>query len=225
MTGMSGHDYWDRTKFVGDALTVNRDGISYKIHDPGGNGRIAKTLRKGNPVEPAVLDDMRALGLTGRAIDAGGGVGNHALWLAIACGLTVETFEPRLRAKVAANIRLNNLEERMTLHPVALGEAHGYAKWSNKQKGHLDVDTDGAVEVRTLDSYQFEDVALVKIDVEGMEQAVIRGGMETIAHNRPVIYAEAWNDEYREATAELLSPLGYRQGTKFKWHQQRWDPS
>ncbi|HEV2927277.1 MAG TPA: FkbM family methyltransferase, partial [Propionibacteriaceae bacterium] len=78
--------------------------------------------------------------------------------------------------------------------------------------------------VRTLDSFDFRDVALLKIDVEGMEQAVIRGGLDTIARSRPVIYAEAWDDSYRDATGALLEPLGYRLGPKLKWHQQRWDP-
>lgn len=205
-------------------LDIECDGVTYQINDPGDGGRIAKTLRDGNPVEPAVLDDMRSLGLSGRAVDVGGGVGNHTLWLAIACGFTVETFEPRLSGMVAANIALNGLDDRVTLHPVALGDEAGAGHWSNKQRGVLDPGT-GDVEIRTLDSYGFEDVALVKIDVEGMEAAVLRGAVETLERCRPVVYSEAWEGDYLDHQRAILEPLGYTYGRRFNWHQHRWNPS
>jgi Methyltransferase FkbM domain len=80
------------------------------------------------------------------------------------------------------------------------------------------------VPVHTLDSYQLDDVALLKIDVEGMEADVIRGGLDTIRRNRPVIFAEAWDAGYEQATAELLEPLGYRMVRRYRWNQRRWDP-
>ena len=45
-------------------------------------------------------------------------------------------------------------------------------------------------EVRTLDSFQFENVDFLKIDVEGAELDVLRGGMNTIETNRPIITTE-----------------------------------
>ena len=45
-------------------------------------------------------------------------------------------------------------------------------------------------EVRTLDSFQFENVDFLKIDVEGAELDVIRGGMNTIETHRPIITTE-----------------------------------
>lgn len=219
---MTGHDYWDEPR-IGRVLTVSRGGHRWKMHDSGRNGRIMKTIRGGNPVEPAVLDDMKALGLTGRAIDVGGGVGNHALWLAIACGLQVETFEPRLYEVIDANVATNHLEDRVTVHPVALGDAEGLGQWSDKQRGHLEVGP-GEVPIRTLDWFGFDDVALIKIDVEGMELAVLRGGLQTINRWRPVIYAEANTDEHLEVIRGFLEPLGYTYGRKFHWHQHRWMP-
>jgi FkbM family methyltransferase len=199
-------------------------GARYRIHDPGGGGRIAKMIRGGQPYEVDVLADMAALDLAGTAVDVGANIGNHTLWLAAVCGLRVEAFEPREEqlAKMRANVALNGFGGRVRVHPVALGAAAGTAK--QLSKGRLNPAAAGAVEVRTLDSYQLTDVTLVKIDVEGMEPAVIRGGLATIERCRPTIYAEAWDDTYSDATGKLLEPLGYRRVRRFRWHQQRWDP-
>ena len=47
------------------------------------------------------------------------------------------------------------------------------------------------VETRTLDSYNIIDVAMIKIDVEGHEEAVVEGAFATIQRNRPVLLIES----------------------------------
>ena len=46
------------------------------------------------------------------------------------------------------------------------------------------------VRVNTLDSYNFDDVDLIKIDVEGHEHQVIEGGIKTIKKNMPIMIIE-----------------------------------
>lgn len=46
------------------------------------------------------------------------------------------------------------------------------------------------VRVNTLDSYNFDDVDLIKIDVEGHEQEVIEGSIKTIKKNMPIMIIE-----------------------------------
>ena len=47
------------------------------------------------------------------------------------------------------------------------------------------------VEVRTLDSFEFSDVSMIKIDVEGHEEAVVAGAAETIRRCRPSLLIES----------------------------------
>jgi FkbM family methyltransferase len=67
----------------------------------------------------------------------------------------------------------------------------------------------------TLDSIGFENVQLIKIDVEGHELEVLQGGIETIkANNYPPIIFEAWTwkpwyQEKRTALFEYLKGHGY----------------
>jgi FkbM family methyltransferase len=67
----------------------------------------------------------------------------------------------------------------------------------------------------TLDSIGFENVRLIKIDVEGHELEVIKGGIETIkANNYPPIIFEAWTwkpwyQEKRKALFNYLEGHGY----------------
>jgi len=72
------------------------------------------------------------------------------------------------------------------------------------------------VDLRTLDSFDFREVRLLKIDVEGLELAVLRGGQQTLVQNGfpPILFeAWAWKPWYAERRRELLAwveALGYR---------------
>jgi len=71
------------------------------------------------------------------------------------------------------------------------------------------------IQIDRLDDYGFTDVRLIKIDVEGLEMSVIKGGLETIkANDYPPIIFETWSimDWYQERRKELLAyveSLGY----------------
>lgn len=71
------------------------------------------------------------------------------------------------------------------------------------------------IEIRKLDNFQIGNVRLIKIDVEGMELNVLRGGIETLKYNKyPPILFEAWQHKewFLPRRAELykfLEDLGY----------------
>ena len=70
--------------------------------------------------------------------------------------------------------------------------------------------------VRTLDSFNFKGVDLIKMDVEDSEYEVFKGAVATITNNRPVLLFE-WNcsrdlvnENKRQWVFDLLHSLNYR---------------
>jgi hypothetical protein len=69
-----------------------------------------------------------------------------------------------------------------------------------------------AVQTRTLDSYNLNNVGLIKIDVEGHELAVLSGATETILKSRPYVIVEAEERHRPNAVATVrafFSSRGY----------------
>lgn len=46
------------------------------------------------------------------------------------------------------------------------------------------------VQVKTLDSFNFKNIGLIKIDVEGNELHTLQGSLNTIKENKPIVYFE-----------------------------------
>jgi len=84
--------------------------------------------------------------------------------------------------------------------------------------------------VRTLDSYQFRDVGLIKIDTEGYEGQVIKGAECTIDESRPVIVFEDNGLGPKTYGADWVEPKplllrhGYRQAFRVR-KDEVWVPS
>lgn len=191
-----------------DSLTIEAYGFSYRINDPG--GIIGKCLQDGHPYEAKVLHRIYREGLSGLCVDVGASVGNHSLWFAAVCGLRVVAVEPLDFLRLEENVALNpDLE--IEVWPYALGD-RCYTGEVTGAPAHVIGESfpEDGVRIRRLDDAGLEDVVLLKIDVEGMEAAVLRGGIETIRRDRPLIFAEAIDQSARKQLAAVLEPLGYR---------------
>jgi FkbM family methyltransferase len=156
-----------------------------------------------------------------RAIDVGANFGDYTYALARIVR-NVEAFEPL--GGCAAVIEAARLP-CVRVHRVALSDGAGERTLHLPlQGGRPDtgsasfLDPGGTrdrikVPVRTLDSYGFRDVGLIKIDVEGHESAVLAGAGETIRACRPVLIVEIEQRHRSDCTidavfAEFLA-LGY----------------
>jgi len=53
-------------------------------------------------------------------------------------------------------------------------------------------------------------VAVIKLDVEGMEAAALRGAKRILSKWRPVVYAEAHSPDAVAEIQQALAPYGYR---------------
>lgn len=138
---------------------------------------------------------MPEIKLFRHAIDIGANLG---VWTRVmaACFDKVTCFEPNPECFEA--FELNNQESieagRTVLVPVALGAEKRTVTLNTELRstGFTRVDEGGNfdVEQTTLDSFGFENVDFIKIDVEGWEHNVIKGGIETIRKWKPTIILE-----------------------------------
>jgi FkbM family methyltransferase len=162
-------------------------------------------------------------------VDVGANIGNHSLFFATHLNYKhIHAFEPFPKNIELATQNLSAHREFVTLHPYALSNNTGNVRLYNSEEnnhGGYSVEQlrDGrsfpvldAIPTRTLDSYNFENVTLIKIDVEGHECAVLEGAMDTLRRCKPIVILE--NNHYYhphvhpdpKPHAHLLEPLGYQ---------------
>ncbi|UWZ85560.1 FkbM family methyltransferase [Occallatibacter riparius] len=68
------------------------------------------------------------------------------------------------------------------------------------------------IQKRTLDSYDLNNISFIKIDVEGHEESVVAGGLQTLRRNMPVLLIESEDRHNQGAPARLakvLAEFGY----------------
>lgn len=157
-------------------------------------------------------------------LDVGANIGAHTIPLAHQVGPTgkVYAFEPQRMSYycLCANVIRNGLAQ-VYCHHAALGETSGtiavpeldYAQRHNFGGVSLDdVSANGptsTVPLMTLDSLGLTACRLIKIDVEGMEQRVLAGAVETIRRCRPFLYVEDDRRDKSHALHEFVRSLGY----------------
>ncbi len=140
----------------------------------------------------------------GRAVDAGANLGTYTY--AFACGFdAVEAFEPQPQCAAAIEAfagaqpkvhvhRLGLSDRRATvaLHiPIVHGRFRAHRATGLASIGELTGEvTELKIDVVPLDDFAFEDVAMIKIDVEGHERQVLAGAEKTIARWRPTLIVE-----------------------------------
>jgi FkbM family methyltransferase len=62
---------------------------------------------------------------------------------------------------------------------------------------------------RTIDSFEFDNVGLIKIDVEGMELKVLKGAVKTLQKCKSVVLFENHKTDYNEVVT-LLNHINYQ---------------
>src|SRR5256714_12220403 len=117
--------------------------------------------------------------------------------------------------------------DRIHLYPVALSDRDGQAdlRLPRGLSSCATIDTHNpldvadhrpietiAVPTRRLDSYGFSNVGFIKIDVEGHEEHVLRGALDTLRASRPPLLIESeerHNPGALQRVTALLAGLGY----------------
>lgn len=172
-------------------------------------------IEKINANEEGFFDFSKAL------LDIGCEIGEYSHWTNFAYyymfdgnrdKMTVANFNMLIRGKA----------EITETHVALLSDRNGYTTYDGFMGDELagTVTNPGevkTVETVTLDSFNIENLGLIKIDVEGMEEKVLRGGVGTIIRNDyPPILFELWDAGTKNMPAEkhqrlvkFLQGLGY----------------
>lgn len=184
--------------------------------------KSAKKQGNGNIEDYQHLELVTAMSYCAKlrvAVDVGAHVGLTAYQMAKSFE-NVHAFEinPEIFECMVYNLssRTNNVK----VYSVGLGDREELVniKTTNKSFGtHVDPNSRGLgnVPVKPLDYYKLDNVDFIKIDAEGYEPFVARGGLKTINKSKPVILYERKDHPQRygyqrDSIREILMPHGYR---------------
>lgn len=138
----------------------------------------------------------------GVVLDIGANIGNHSIYFAKECyAKKVISFEPVLETFniLKKNIEINGLDDVIYPYNWGIGEKKSRAvvneyNLTNIGATRLTEKSEGDIEIFSIDDIDFQDnIVLIKIDVEGDEEKVIKGALKTIKRNSPMIMLEAWD--------------------------------
>lgn len=182
-------------------------GRFYVDHNP---AQVKKKLLSGKPWEPYVIKELeKRLAPGDTVLDIGAHIGSLTVPMARLIGPegTVYAFEPqrKIYRELVHNLKLNKLTNAVPLR-FALSSKTGIIEME-PASAHVGKGGD-EVEARTIDSFGFSDVSLMKIDVEGHEAKVLAGAEKTIRALHPMIIIEIWAQN-RQVVGRILEGYGY----------------
>ena len=143
----------------------------------------------------------------GTCLDIGSNVGMWTRELANRFE-NVYCFEPN--PSFIECFRKNIHEHNVTLFEVGLSDREHTA--SQDATSTILSNTAGDIQCRTLDSYKFDNIDFIKIDVDGFELQLLNGAIDTLTRNTPVINIEMKNKKRPgivSKCAEIMTVLGY----------------
>ena len=164
-------------------------------------------------------------------IEVGANIGAHTQFFANSVGKSgkVLAFEPQriVFQTLCANMAINSITNVYT-YQMALSNEEGevlippidYSKLGNFGGISLENAKKGEKVIqKKLDSFieDIDNLKLIKIDVEGMEEKVLRGAKEIIEKFKPFLYVENDRQEKSQALIEYIQSLDY----ELYWHLPR----
>ena len=172
----------------------------------------------------AICDNLKSDSMF---IDVGANIGLISLFvneLAQVDNLEIVCFEP---CDENYNCLIKNRTMNMKCFPTGLSDSEGLLSMVKNRynMGTCRVYDDtietideifedaGEFYFETLDTYEFYNVSVIKIDVEGHELEVLKGAKSTIEKNRPVIVIEIFDEKF-DLVNEYMESIYYYKSEK-----------
>lgn len=213
-----------------EKININYNNKNLILHVHSGGEVISDVIRKNKTFyEVEFLDYIRNnFPKQKNIIDIGSNIGNHALFFAEFIEYDkIYCFEPQIDN---VNILRENMKDKQTeIYDIALSDVIGEKTLYNSQQGNsggfslecYDHPTSksykvlDSINVRTLDSYNFENISMIKIDVESHELPVLNGAKDTIIRNKPIIFLEDLSYDFpkmfeKNRFNQFFNDIGYK---------------
>lgn len=172
---------------------------------------IAKRVRKGGP--PQYQDDTRAEAYKyvkdfDLAIDVGANVGLWSKHLVERFDRVI-AFEPLEQVYSCLELNCANLPVELYKHALGSTNDKVIMTYDSENTGGSFVSEvgQGTIDIKTLDSLDLPKFGMLKIDCEGHELEVVKGGKETILKYKPIVIVEQ-HPESKYQAADYLRELG-----------------
>jgi len=172
---------------------------------------IAKRIKKGGP--PQYQDDTRAEAYKyvkdfDIAVDVGANVGLWSKHLVEKFNRVI-AFEPL--EQVYSCLEMNCKDLPVEINKFALGSTNSKVTmtYDSENTGGSFVSKvgQGTIDIKTLDSLDLPKFGMLKIDCEGHELEVVKGGKDTILKYKPIVIVEQ-HPESKYQAADYLRELG-----------------
>lgn len=204
--------------------------MNYNLHLHPSPDHISDTIRSGRFYEQHVLEEFQEyIPNEGTFLDIGANIGNHSL-------MFQQIFHERKIVCFEASpmnfvLLQHNLSPFENITPICcgLGEKFEVVKFVHFPQNyggsgvvsnyptHIDgmpIESYPKISVITnrLDEFGLTDISFIKMDIEGHEMFAIKGGIETIKRDKPLIWLEDFHYDHnidKSPTQYLIDNLEY----------------
>jgi len=196
-------------------LLASRSNFFWGTYEPEQTQAFQKTIRSGDVV-----------------FDVGAHYGYYTLLSSELTGPKGKVFafepSPGNITRLKKHLVINHCHNVQVVE-VALSDHEGNARFDNHAGsgvGHLSPDGQIEVQITSLDAMaaRLPIPNVVKIDCEGAEVEVLKGGEKTIRSAKPVIFLSTHGDDLKKACFDLLQNWGYTpsclHGDDYLWVQK-----
>lgn len=168
-------------------------------------------LQTGRFYEYQWLEMLSPSLLCGKTVlDIGANIGSHSIFFSQVLGANVIAFEPLKEnlARLEANAMIYGFVVLSAI--VGDGGKYGIAETTKGNYGATKYESnDQGVASARIDDMGFQNIAFIKIDVEGMEINVLKGAKQTIMSNNCIVVFECTDEDKYKEIEEYFSDMDY----------------